>query len=239
MKERNPVEYFDQNSPEYSIERFEYASEFIKSNIQPDSSLVDVGCGTGNILHFIISRTALKDVYGIDFTPSYVEIAKNKIGSNILLGSILDSTFVDSIGKKFDFVLLGAVLHHLIGKTRKQSKYNAALALKNGYKLLKRNGFLIVIEPTFSPSLAMDALFYLKRFVSRFTANRINIFSEWNNIGEPVVSYYTNEELQAMITQENMYKVYQKEIKDLKVHPILRFAGITRRSDTTIVAQKR
>jgi hypothetical protein len=58
---------------------------------------------------------------------------------------------------------------------------------------------LIVVDEGFSPAKAVDAVFYLKRAVTRVTSRRIGILGEWNNIDPPVVFYYTNEQLVEMV----------------------------------------
>ena len=56
-----------------------------------------------------------------------------------------------------------------------------------------------MVDEGFSPPRAVDAVFYVKKAVTRFTSRRVGILGEWNNIGPPVVSYYTNEQLVEMV----------------------------------------
>ena len=237
IKDQQTVEYFDQHTPEYSFQRFRYAIEFIGSHASAESTLVDVGCGSGNILEYVRSETPVQNVCGIDVTPNYVARTRERIGW-AFLGSVLDGGFIEGLPKKFEFVLLGAVLHHLIGNTRKESKRNAEIAIKNALTLAKHGGYVIVFEPVFYPSFAMDVLFYVKHFVTKFTSGRVQVLSKRNNIGAPVVSYYTNEELHGMIEHTGLCKIVGLEVKELTISPLMRAAGITRRTDTTIVVQK-
>jgi len=111
------------------------------------------------------------------------------------LGSILDEKITDIVNEKYDFVIIGAVLHHLVGKNRKISKENVKLAISNALKILKTGGHLIILEPIFEPKISMDTLFYIKKFVISITNKRVPIFNYWFNIKAPLVSYLTEKEL--------------------------------------------
>jgi SAM-dependent methyltransferase len=230
--------YFDEHTPEYSLNRIHYAAEFIKSHSSEGGTLVDVGCGTGNVLSYITKQANLREICGIDVAPSYLEQVQRTLHADVHLGSILDESFINNLHKNFDFVLLVAVLHHLVGNTRSQSRHKAELAIKNSLKLTSNNGYLIIHEPVFYPSRAMTELFYIKRFLSRLTSRRIQLFDKWNNIGNPVVSYYTNEDLHKMVKQFNMCRVADEEIVERKLHPLIRLAGVSRKTETTLIIQK-
>jgi SAM-dependent methyltransferase len=105
------------------------------------------------------------------------------------------------IKKKYDVIIIMAVLHHLIGKSRKESKKLAEKAISNCLKILKKDGSLIIFEPVFSNYLMMDILFYLKKIFSKISNKRITLFGHWNNIGAPVVSYFSQKSLIKTIKQ--------------------------------------
>ncbi len=238
MDDKKTLAYFDNNVPEYAAGRLNYAAQKIKELCGPKSSLLDVGCGTGNILEYLKKQTPLTEICGADISDKYLQQAKQRIGCEVFSGSICQDDFCDRIGKKFDFVLLSAVLHHLIGTSRKQSREMAGTAISNSIKLLKPHGHLIVLEPVFYPSFVMDIVFHLKKFVTSLTSQRIPIGGKWNNIGAPVVSYYTNEELKKMIEYTKSCSIIAMDIKEGKVPFICRMAMITRRTETTIIVKK-
>jgi SAM-dependent methyltransferase len=238
MEEERTIAYFDTNTPEYSVRRMDYALEAINRYSQQGSSLVDIGCGTGNILELIRDESGLQDLCGIDVSQNCLLKARERVECDILLGSILDNDCVERMSRKFDFALLGAVLHHLVGRNRKESMDYASLAISNSLRLLKNGGYLIVLEPAFYPALAMDIVFYIKKLITSVTSGRVQILGTWNNIGAPVVSYYTNEQLVAMIECTGRCQIVGVECKDLRIDPLWRLALITRRTDTTIVAKK-
>jgi hypothetical protein len=81
----------------------------------------------------------------------------------------------------------------------------------------------------------MDCLFYVKTLLTALTTNRVQIFGEWNNIGPPVVSYYTNEELGDMITRDSRVVLREKYVDPQHLPPALR--PFLRRTETTLVAE--
>ena len=59
-----------------------------------------------------------------------------------------------------------------------------------------------------------------------------------NNIGAPVVSYYSNEALIDMLERNEDCVIETKRFDRERVTPVMRLGLITRRMDTTIVARK-
>ncbi|NQT21736.1 MAG: methyltransferase [Planctomycetes bacterium] len=239
MEDQQTVDYFDKYTPEYSVERLEFAIDVIKKHGRENSSLIDIGCGVGNLLAFVKQQTHLTDLCGIDVSRACLQKTREAVGCETFLGSITDGSFVESIPKKFDFVLLMAVLHHLVGRTRKESKARAAYAVKNALELLEAGGRLMLIEPVYYPTIVMDFLFYVKKLVTKMTAKRIEIFGFRNNIGAPVVSYYANEALVDMIERNENCEIETMHFDKEKVTPVQRMGLITRRMDTTIIVRKK
>ena len=67
--------------------------------------VLDVGCGPGtNAAHF---RNV--DYLGLDLNPKYIERARRKYSMNFEVADVTTHTFE----RKFDFVLMNSLLHHL------------------------------------------------------------------------------------------------------------------------------
>jgi SAM-dependent methyltransferase len=239
MEDIPTVAYFDSYTPEYSTDGLDQVAAAINRYGTPDCTLVDIGCGTGKSLAFLKSQTRLKRLIGIDVSSNSLAKAKERSDCDALQGSILDANFVDCIVQRFDFALLAAVLHHLIGRTRTESRKLALQALTNSLRLLKSGGILIVVEPTYYPSFTMDIVFWIKKAVTTVTSNRVAIGSYWNNIGAPVVSYYTTEELQRMIREAGDTEIIGCERVAQKLNWIHTAAMITRQEETTHIVRKR
>ena len=201
IEDTDTVAYFDNHVPEYSVGRLAHPAAFISENGGASASVVDIGCGAGNTLAYMGDATGATELCGIDVSANLLERTHEEVpGCETHLGSILDTELLDAIGReRFDFAVIAAVLHHLIGRTRRESHRRAELAVTNALELLKPGGHLIVVDEGFSPPRAVDAVFYVKKAVTRLTSRRVGILGEWNNIGPPVVSYYTNEQLVEMV----------------------------------------
>jgi SAM-dependent methyltransferase len=231
--------YFDSRRPEYdAASRFAHAAQWIRRLAGEDSSLVEVGCGSGNVLAYLRDETGVRRLAGIDVSPRSLERARERTGCETHHGSILDAGLVARLAGRFDFAVLGAVLHHLVGWTRRASRERARRALAHAASLVRPGGHLIVHEPVFYPPWAMGCVFYAKRVASAVTPRRLELFDRWNNLGAPVVSYYTNEDLRLLVEADP-----RAEILDLRSVPaylsLLQRAVAIRREDTTLVVRRR
>jgi SAM-dependent methyltransferase len=236
IEDVSTAEYFDRHVPHYSVERLEPTADFVRAHTRPGASLVDLGCGAGNTLAYLKETTGIEDVAGVDVSVNLLERTREAVGCPTYHGSIFDRDFVQGLGRKFDFAVLAAVLHHLIGRTRKESRQLVRQALANAAELLEPGGHLIVVEPIFYPSRAMDAVFYLKKAVSTVTPRRVGIGGYWNNIGAPVVSYYTNEELADMVRRTAGLEIAATTIKPDHLGPVVDL--VLRKTNTTLVARR-
>ena len=231
-------DYFQTNTPEYWGGRYKDVIQFLDSVADNEMSLLDIGCGTGNILDAIRAGTCLTSLTGVDTSPAYLDKAREK-GFITHEGSITDQASLAGLGKQFDFVLVGAVLHHLVASSRKSSRALAELALRNALAMVRSGGRLIVMEPTFRPRPTMTAVFHLKRLLSRVTKRRIELFGKWNNIGEPIVSYYSTADIEAMVRTADPGLVFEQRHVRKRVLPLFwRLAGVTERSDVVLVLKK-
>lgn len=59
MKILSTTEYFNRETPEYSLGRFDYTIDFLNKYSQKGDILCDIGCGNGNILGYIIQKTPI------------------------------------------------------------------------------------------------------------------------------------------------------------------------------------
>jgi SAM-dependent methyltransferase len=192
-EDKTTLSYFDNNTPNYTAKRYKSIIDFIKQQKKENAYLIDVGCGDGTVLKAFKDETNISNFAGMDISKNYLKLAEDKVGCDTFHGSILDDDLVNKIDKKFDYVIVGAILHHLIGDSRKESKELAKKALENAFGLLSARGHLIISEPTYSPKESMDRVFNIKNFITKFTDDRVNILGYANNIGAPVVSYYDKD----------------------------------------------
>lgn len=236
--DRDTVEYFNKETPEYSLGRFEFALQFVRSHAEEHSSFLDIGCGVGNILELIREQTQVNEVAGLDVAETVLAKARDRLGCDTFLGSILESGIADAITKRYDFVMIASVIHHLVADSRALSIRNARTAVKHALELAKPGGHVILYEPGIYPEWTGAALFHTKRIVTRFTSQRVQLFGKWNNIGAPVISYYTDQQLGRMVEAIPGARFVEVNVEDARVNLLWRLAGIRRRINTTIVIQK-
>lgn len=203
MDDNNTKFYFDKFTPHYNPKRFKFALDFLEDEAEQDASLLDVGCGDGATLALISEATRIKNLWGLDVSENYLSKASANTGCQTILGSILDDELVMAHQGSFDYCTLGAVLHHLIGKSRDESFQFGECCLSNCLKLLKPGGMLLIFEPTHSPAVVMDAVFWIKKTVGRIVKSRVELGPAWLNIGHPIVSYYTEDQLRLLIEQND------------------------------------
>jgi len=136
--------------PDYELKRFNSKEDLriaahdfahiLDRSIPKDASIIDIGTGTGQLSAFLSLRR--NTVWGIDFSDSSLNKAK-KLKEKLKLDSwhlkkvdILDSTQIEDIKLKFDYVLCLGVLHHTAG--------DAYRGFKNILKLLKPGGYIAI-----------------------------------------------------------------------------------------------
>ncbi len=202
VSDADTVAYFESHVPEYSSGRLELTAEILRRMAGPEDVLIDLGCGVGNTLAYLQEETPVTRFAALDVSQNCLDKTVERVTCEPVLGSVLDPGLASSLRGRFDFAVLAAVLHHLVGKTRQESRHNAVTAVANALTMLDEGGTLLIHEPVFEPKLAMDAVFWAKRGISRVSGNRrVPVLGYWGNLGAPVVSYYSAEELVRIIEE--------------------------------------
>ena len=107
--------------------------------ITEETTILEIGCGTGEIASFIAQKTKAQ-VIGTDICVPFIEEAKEKHQFPNLSFDVLNFNNPETLqGKKFDYIIGNGILHHLY--------YHLDEALKNILFLLKDDGKLIFLEP--------------------------------------------------------------------------------------------
>lgn len=97
--------------------------------------ILDVGCGTGEILNAI--ATDKNSYYGIDLSEKMINIAKEKNNSSNITYFVGDSEFLPFDDLEFDIIICVESFHHYP---------NPNAVLKEFHRVLNRDGTLIICD---------------------------------------------------------------------------------------------
>ena len=142
--EKNSIKQFTQwadnyDNPLTSITFQQTNSHIVKLlNPKPDSSLLDVGCGSGILIQKLLSLNRNMKLYGLDITPKMVEVAKrkseNESSVEIALGSAIKMPYKNN---SFDYVTCASSFHH---------HPDPLQSVKEMVRVLKPGGTLLILD---------------------------------------------------------------------------------------------
>ncbi len=195
---------------------------FIKNTCTSNSQLLEVGGGSGYMLDLIYSETPIKYFYNCEIVPLVYKTQVNKeinlIGSNALNLPFKNGTF--------DYVIIKNVLHHLVGRTRGESKENSRRAIIEITRIIKKNGYIIVLEQYNKYNLFASIVFYSTLFFSLFGLG-FKSFGWGKNV---IVSFLTPNEIKTSAMRANIelivYYAYKSIVpKKLKISLLMADIG--------------
>jgi len=86
-------------------------AEMTAERIEPDSTVMDIGCGNGGTLLYLSLHKPLKKMIGVDFSPKVLSMAQ-KAGIDTVAADISKSEILAKLPPT-DYILLFEVLEHL------------------------------------------------------------------------------------------------------------------------------
>lgn len=100
-------------------------------NPQPDQTVLDVGCGPGNLIVGLKKYQPSLEIIGVDIDPRILKIAQKKLDKNNINAKLIEASATDiPLQTSFDIVVSTLMFHHL-DYQQKQAM------LKQVYRLLK------------------------------------------------------------------------------------------------------
>jgi SAM-dependent methyltransferase len=126
-----------------TIVRMERRTDLLLSEMElmPDTRILEIGCGTGEVSHWM-AQTTPAQVTGTDLCIPFIEEAKKKYQLPNLRYEVVDFNDRNSLpGEQFDYIVGNGILHHLY--------YNLDEAFSSMQRLLKQGGKIIFLEPNF------------------------------------------------------------------------------------------
>jgi SAM-dependent methyltransferase len=162
--------FFDSNIDFYGSHSGydDYFLDFIKSEHERRTSLLDIGGGTGTFANLVLGRFPDIDVTVID--PSQRSL--NMIDDPRIrkVNGMLPNKI--SLNSNFDYIHVKEVFHHITGSSIRSSKELLMESLVTIEKYLKNGGFLLIHELFYEtyvfPSLSRTLIFYLLLLQNKF-----------------------------------------------------------------------
>jgi len=110
-----------------------------------DSSVLEIGCGPGNITKYLFSKNQKLDIDATDIAPNMVELAKKNVAEASY--QVLDCRNLNQIQKKYDGIMCGFCLPYI-------SQEDVLKLIVDCKALLNENGilYLSAIEGSYQKS---------------------------------------------------------------------------------------
>ena len=114
------------------------ASDYLLAG--PHSRILDVGCGTAEILRFLPDDV---DYVGFDPSPAYIESARSRFGPRgTFFAKLVTNSDIEALGQ-FDLVMAMSVLHHLSDPEADHVFGLGARALSEGGRMFSNDPCLV------------------------------------------------------------------------------------------------
>lgn len=182
---------------------------FKKKKFTRKIEICEFGGGNGQLLaqiQKIYPNSSLTNVEIIEDYEHYLVSKKIKF----VLDSILDSNFPD---KSFDVIIVRDVLHHLIGRSYKETIKNQELALKELKRLVRPDGVIFIEEFINESTVATRAIYHLSWLNTKIGVHLPSTFISKSVI----VSFLTSKKLLNMCNLIFGEKAITKKELQIKV----------------------
>jgi ubiquinone/menaquinone biosynthesis C-methylase UbiE len=150
-------------------------------------AVLDVGCGTG--IHLELYQKAGCDVYGIDQSPSMLQVARNRLGesANLYMGDASNMPYPD---KAFDLIIMSTVLHEMLRAVR-------SAVINETKRTLKKDGRILLIDFHPGPIRPLEGWIYKSVIIfTEIVAGREH-FRNYR-------SFIANKDLRALISTHGL-----------------------------------
>ena len=109
-------------------------------NFGKNSRILEVGCGTGDLLLFLSKQKKSFKLYGVDISGEMLKIARRRLLNTRVRLKLEPAERIRFRKGYFDYVLSIDAFHHY---------YNYESVMKNFCRVLRKNGRLVVIDVDF------------------------------------------------------------------------------------------
>ncbi|MDI3488530.1 MAG: hypothetical protein PWR26_1247 [Methanosarcinales archaeon] len=194
--------------------------DFIKHRCSQASKVLEVGGGSGYMLDLVASHAGISNLYNCELVAhAYRQQVNEHI--NLVGGDACHLPFKDGT---FDFLIAKNLLHHLVGMTRGRSKKKAGDAIREFKRVVRKGGYIVLLEQYNEHEFFASALFYISLLFS-FLNISIRWFG-WNR--KVIVSFLTPQQIKSLFAESGM------RIELLRCYPL----AVPRRLKYTLLMSK-
>jgi len=181
------------------LELYNASYDFICNTItKHNATILEIGCGPGNITKYLLSQRPDFDVLGIDIAPNMISLAKANNPSAKF--EVMDARAINEIETTFDGIIAGFCLPYL-------SPQDANTFIFNTYQLLNKHGCVYLSFVEGNPSQS--------GFQTASTGDRSYFY--YHNL-EQLKTQLSSAGFQAFKT---FFVEYQNAKKETEIHTIL------------------
>lgn len=227
MNEMEVSQYFDSTSTVYShdravdeVESWPLVEEFLGERCSTGDRILEIGCGDGLLLEYVLEHTDVDEAYGVDISTEMLPDATDDVEAIYLQASATDLPLPFE-PESFDFVVMADVLHHLVGDHRARSKVKAQAALVAATELLKPGGHLILKDIYYRSPIGPDELTSYAIFYGLKYANGLASVIDEEAADGLLVSFYTQDELVELLRQAGT-TILKQEVEAKPATSVLR-----------------
>jgi len=166
-------EFFERVAVEYASDvkegdelKLGYLRELAKAN----DSLLDIGCGNGYFTDRALAETNISWACALDISRAMLSLNKKLPNKHVFEASVLQMPFKPH---SFAFVHFDAVLHHIVGTSRKSSAQQACDVIRSCVALTRKGGFLVLTERCVDSRISSVLIFYALKFLAKTRLARL------------------------------------------------------------------
>lgn len=160
--------------------------EILASPIKPTDSVIDVGCGLGDMLTYLRKEKDFKGQYlGLDFVPEFIEHANSKYKNDKIADFIVFDIINDQLPRNYDVILLSGVFNNQMEDNWEFISTSIKKMFDSANRLVSFNGLSIFVDYQDEGLYYMDPLKifkFCKTKISPFVTLRHDYLVKQNSI---------------------------------------------------------
>lgn len=212
MTETEVAEFFESHTTDYKPglkQGSENKLDFLQDKIDNETEIrvLDVGCGSGVFADAVGELLETPSIFGTEITKEM--LSEESISIELLLSDAQKLPFKSD---SFQVVHLDAVLHHIVGDSRPESKQKAKQAFSEIFRILEPGGQIILTERIQKARIGSnEALSYAIFYGLKYGSKVLHSVHPQIYDDQPPICFYSIEELSSMI-EENSGKIVKKDV---------------------------